>query len=126
MHLSVHTALEPIDAAMGPTRFCPCTAIEDPPAFAAALRLATREAGDCLFGSVARSGMEPGATTVYDGLGFHQGQANVSPRDRPVLKLELGTPAFVAERNYTRGATQACIAATQQYRAAFDKSFFAK
>ena len=27
MHLSVHTALEPIDAAMGPTRFCPCTAV---------------------------------------------------------------------------------------------------
>jgi hypothetical protein len=124
-HLSVHTALERIDLQMGPTRFCPCTAVEEPAAFAAALRLATRSKGDCLLTSVTRTaGMEPGAATVYDGLVFHQGGANPSRQDRPILKLELGNLDFIAERNYTRGATAECIDATRSYRHAFGTSFF--
>eukprot|EP00747_Dinoflagellata_sp_TGD_P021540 gnl/TRDRNA2_/TRDRNA2_128557_c0_seq1.p1 gnl/TRDRNA2_/TRDRNA2_128557_c0~~gnl/TRDRNA2_/TRDRNA2_128557_c0_seq1.p1 ORF type:complete len:477 (+),score=86.03 gnl/TRDRNA2_/TRDRNA2_128557_c0_seq1:55-1485(+) len=133
--ISVHTALEDITAAMGPTVFCPCThsvtGWEDMPrggdldemavSLAVIVRQASRTVADrarCPFGSeYIPQRLPAGTVTIYDGAVLHAGLANTAAIDRPVLNVNFAAPAgYEVGRNYTEDAPWGVNQATERWR----------
>jgi len=110
LSVSVHTALVDVTPEMGPTFFCPCTAEsiqrETWPG-SAAVKATTLQMKECFGPSFAPKFVKKGTITIYDGAMFHQGLANGSGKDRPVLKLEVGAKGFPEKRGYIASAPPA-------------------
>mmetsp|Transcript_166147 Transcript_166147/g.533293 ORF Transcript_166147/g.533293 Transcript_166147/m.533293 type:complete len:407 (-) Transcript_166147:49-1269(-) len=119
--VSVHTALVDVTTEMGPTYFCPCTGEalrrEDWPG-SAAIKMTILKQKACFGPSFAPSFTSKGTVTIYDGAMFHQGLANGSGKDRPVLKLEVGAEGFPERRNYIQMAPSAGKKQTRLFREA--------
>jgi len=107
--LSIHTALNDISAAMGPTLFCPCTHTaaqwETKPdeeaaeaiRFSHALRSAIRATGSaekrrCLGAAYVPQRLPAGLVTIYDGAVLHAGLANTAQTDRLVFNVNIASP----------------------------------
>lgn len=119
-HLSVHTALYDITYDMGPTYFCPCTGEASADNLAnIALRMLTLKLKECLGRSYVRQFTPAAMVTIYDGVTFHKGLENTSPKERHLLKLELGSGDYPIRRNYERPAPNEAKVQTQRFRAVF-------
>lgn len=119
--VSIHTALLDVTREMGPTYFCPCTGEalqpEEWPA-SAAIKMTILKDKACFGPSFAPAFTRKGTITIYDGAMFHQGLENLSGKDRPVLKLEVGAKGFPARRNYIQLAPPAGKKQTRLFREA--------
>merc|ERR1712032_1128633 len=103
-------ALQDITSEMGPTYFCPCTGEalhRDRWPASAAMKMSILKQKKCIGPSFVPAHTPRGTITIYDGAMFHMGLENGSPRDRPVLKLEVGAEGFPAKRNYIQLAPKA-------------------
>lgn len=119
LSVSVHTALVDVTEDMGPTYFCPCTGEMSNPKewpVSAAIKMTMLRQKECLAAPFHPQLTKKGTITIYDGAMFHKGLANRSPRDRPVLKLEVAGEGFVDVRNYIQGAPAAAQRQVMKFR----------
>jgi ectoine hydroxylase-related dioxygenase (phytanoyl-CoA dioxygenase family) len=134
--LSVHTVLDDITEAMGPTLFCPCTHSvtqwEEMPsgtsaaeaiALASALRNGIRATGSaserrCLGSAYVPHRLSAGLVTIYDGALLHAGLANTANIDRVVLNVNFASPpGYEHVRNYTAPDPERVQIETARWRA---------
>jgi len=136
--VSMHLALHDIDAALGPTAFCPGTVSGKDKALARIVRVAMLDkarsmsaAGDNNYhASVCEAFVPPftkrGSVTIYDSALFHYGTANVGEHPRAVLNANFAAKVeAIEEENYGRNFNDSSLAELRWFRRVFNQSLYA-